>query len=89
MTGPTRDLIGYLLADAARIQVSDARHHNLRRDRAGGRRHEPIYAPIDAERVVDLARTATLDTWFEPCAGIRARFWDAGHILGAASSERQ
>ena len=87
MTAPTRDLIGYLLADAARIQVSDARHHNLRRDRADGRAHEPLYTPIDAERAVDLARTADLDDWFEPCPDVRARFWDAGHILGAASVE--
>ncbi|QEH81844.1 MBL fold metallo-hydrolase [Sphingomonas sp. C8-2] len=87
MTGPTRDLIAYLLADAARIQVSDARHHNLRRDRADGRRHEPLYTPIDAERAVDLARTAELGRWFEPCAHVRARFWDAGHILGAVSIE--
>ena len=87
LTAPTRDLMGYLLADAARIQVSDARHHNLRRDRADGRRHDPLYTPIDAERVVELARTAALESWFEPCAGVRARFWDAGHILGAASIE--
>lgn len=87
MTTPTRDLIGYLLADAARIQVSDARHHNLRRDRADGRRHDPLYTPIDAERAMDLVRTAGLEQWFEPCAGVRARFWDAGHILGAASIE--
>lgn len=87
MTLPTRDLIAYLLADAARIQVGDARHHNLRRDRADGRRHEPLYAPIDAERSVDLARLAELNQWFEPCPGVRARFWDAGHILGAASVE--
>jgi metallo-beta-lactamase family protein len=87
MTAPTRDLISHLLADAARIQVSDARHHNLRRDRADARRHQPLYTPIDAERAVDLARTVDLETWFEPCAGARARLWDAGHILGAASVE--
>ncbi|ARR53330.1 MBL fold metallo-hydrolase [Rhizorhabdus wittichii DC-6] len=87
MTAPTRDLIAYLLADAARIQVSDARHHNLRRDRVDSRRHDPLYTPIDAERACDLARTADLDSWFEPCDGVRARFWDAGHILGAASIE--
>ena len=28
-----------------------------------------------------------LDTWFSPVAGVRARFWNAGHILGAASIE--
>lgn len=87
MTTPTRDLIAFLLADAARIQLSDARHHNQRRDRADGRKHEPLYTPIDAERAVDLARTADLDTWIEVCPDVRARFWDAGHILGAASVE--
>ncbi|MES2496409.1 MAG: MBL fold metallo-hydrolase [Pseudomonadota bacterium] len=87
MTTPTRDLIAYLLADAARIQVSDARHHNMRRDRADGVDHSPLYTPVDAEQAVALARVADLDQWFEPARGLRARFWDAGHILGAASVE--
>jgi metallo-beta-lactamase family protein len=32
-------------------------------------------------------RAVALDEWFEPAPGFRARLWNAGHILGAASLE--
>ena len=28
-----------------------------------------------------------MKTWFEPKPGVRARFWNAGHLLGSASIE--
>ncbi|SDD12472.1 metallo-beta-lactamase family protein [Sphingomonas sp. YR710] len=86
-TAPTRDLIGYMLADSAHIQESDALHHNKRRDRADEAEREPLYTVADAEAAVALVQTVALDTWFDPAPGIRARLWNAGHILGSASIE--
>src|SRR5690606_29696666 len=48
---------------------------------------EPIYTEADAE--ASLARLAAVayERWVECGSGVRARFWNAGHILGAASIE--
>jgi metallo-beta-lactamase family protein len=35
----------------------------------------------------ERCRPITLQTWLEPAPGFRARLWNAGHILGAASVE--
>lgn len=86
-TPATADLLEYMLADAGRIQESEADRRNRRRDRAGENRFAPIYTEEDALRAWRLSRPAPLCDWFEPCPGFRARFWNAGHILGAASVE--
>ncbi len=86
-TAPTRDLLAYMLPDAARIQMSEAERRNRRADRAGEPTHTPLYTEADAELAVNLAQTVELGAWFEPVPGLRARFWNAGHILGSGSVE--
>ncbi len=86
-TAPTRDLLEHMLADAGRIQESDTKRRNRRRDRAGDEPFEPIYTEADAETAWQLCRSTALEQWFEPAPGFRARLWNAGHILGAASVE--
>jgi metallo-beta-lactamase family protein len=86
-TAPTRDLLGYMLPDAGRIQESEANRRNRRPDRAGERAITPLYTAMDAERAVQQAWPVDLETWFEPVPGVRARLWNAGHILGSASVE--
>jgi metallo-beta-lactamase family protein len=76
-----------MLADAGRIQESEARRRNRRKDRADQPEIEPIYDEQDALAAWRQARPVELEHWFEPVAGIRARLWNAGHILGAASVE--
>jgi len=36
---------------------------------------------------VGQVKIVDYDSWFYPCNGVRARFWNAGHILGSASIE--
>lgn len=86
-TRPTSDLLEYMLADAGRIQESEAERHNRRRDRAGEAQFSPLYTEDDALRAWRMTRPIDLCEWFEPVAGFRARLWNAGHILGAASVE--
>jgi len=86
-TPATSDLLEYMLADAGRIQESEADRRNRRRDRAGEGRFEPLYTEEDALDAWRLCRQVPLCDWFDPAPGFRARFWNAGHILGAASVE--
>ena len=86
-TQETADLLEFMLADAGRIQESEAEHRNRRRDRAGDKAVEPLYTEADALAAWRMARPVPLEQWFEPAPGFRARLWNAGHILGAASVE--
>lgn len=86
-TRPTAELLEYMLADAGRIQESDAARRNRRRDRAGEEPFEPLYTEADALAAWGLCRPIDLENGFEPAPGFRAKLWNAGHILGSASVE--
>ncbi len=47
-TQGTADLLEFMLADAGRIQESEASRRNHRRDRAGETAFEPLYTEADA-----------------------------------------
>lgn len=86
-TEPTAALLEYMLADAGRIQESDAARRNRRKDRADLPDIAPIYTEQDAVAAWKQTRKVALEEWFEPTPGFRARLWNAGHILGSASVE--
>lgn len=86
-TAGTADLLAVMLPDAARIQEQDAVRRNRRADRADEPPVEPLYTSADAETAIGFACTTPLEVEFEPAPGFKARFWNAGHILGAASIE--
>lgn len=82
-TSATRDLCAIMLADSANIQVKDAEFLSRRQ-----REHfEPLYEPDDVTRTLKLMEGHPYDRWFDVTTGVRARFHDAGHILGSASVE--
>jgi len=80
-TKATADLCAIMLADSAHIQESDfdflSRH--------GREVNPPLYTVRDAARTEELMVRHAYDEWFEVCNGVRARYVDAGHILGSAS----
>lgn len=86
-TEGTADLLEFMLADAGRIQESEADRRNRRRDRAGEEAFVPLYTEEDAMKAWRRCRPVDLKTWFEPAPGICTRLWNAGHILGSASVE--
>jgi metallo-beta-lactamase family protein len=86
-TAGTRDLLTYMLPDSGYIQETEVEQLNRRRRQRGEPEIQPIYSRADAERCLDRIDPAPLDTWVPVAPDIRARFWNAGHILGASSIE--
>ncbi len=86
-TEPTADLLNFMLRDSAFIQESNTERANRKRQRRGESLLEPLYEIADADATLKLIRSVDYEKWFEPKPGVRARFWNAGHLLGSASAE--
>jgi metallo-beta-lactamase family protein len=86
-TPATRDLLTYLLPDSGFIQEMEVDRLNRRRTRRGEAAVTPIYTRADAEATLPAIDGVEYGRWVAPMAGLRARFWPAGHILGSASIE--
>ena len=86
-TPATRDLCALLLADSAHIQLEDARYINKKRAKAGEPPIEPLYDEDDAAETLQLFRTVAHGKDFYIIKRLRARFREAGHMLGSGSVE--
>jgi metallo-beta-lactamase family protein len=86
-TRGTIDLCTYLLPDAGSIQESEVVALNRRNGPRGRAEVSPIYTKVDAIASLDAFRPVEYETWFEAMPGVRARYWNAGHLLGSASIE--
>lgn len=86
-TEGTRDLLSYMLPDSGYIHEREVEHLNRRNSQRGKAVVEPIYTKLDGERSLEHFRTVAYEQWLKPATGVRARYWNAGHILGAASIE--
>jgi metallo-beta-lactamase family protein len=86
-TSPTIDLCGVMLPDSAFIQEQDAKFQNERNRKRGRSEEEPLYTMEDATAVLEHFSAVPYESWMEPAPGIRARWWNAGHLLGSASIE--
>jgi metallo-beta-lactamase family protein len=79
----TRQLCDVMLLDSARIQEKDFEHLT--------KHGEPVFDPIYDEDDVRAAMARFVPqrygAWFDVLPNIRARFLDAGHILGSAVTE--
>jgi metallo-beta-lactamase family protein len=82
-TPPTRDLIGLMLADSARIQEEDAVQANVARQ-ADEPCIEPLYTRQDVRRTVELCVPVPFDEPRTLNDFMQFRLLDAGHILGSA-----
>ncbi|WP_299393766.1 MBL fold metallo-hydrolase [Pelagibius sp.] len=81
------ELLGFMLPDSAHIQETEVERLNRRNARRGRPAVTPIYGRGDVETTLQAFSVVDYETWREVGAGVRARFWNAGHILGAASIE--
>ncbi|NJO38757.1 MAG: MBL fold metallo-hydrolase, partial [Rhizobiales bacterium] len=86
-TAPTADLAAFMLPDSGYIQESEVERLNRKNRRRGQPEVLPIYTQRDAEACLRQFDDVAMERWFEPMPGIRARYWNAGHILGSASIE--
>jgi metallo-beta-lactamase family protein len=82
-TPATRDLLGVMLLDSARLQEEEAEYANRKRVS----RHQPalpLYSQEDVRRCLALLQAVSYGVQFEPVPAIPFRFARAGHILGSA-----
>ncbi len=77
----TAELSKLLLLDSAHIQDQDAYFWNKRHP---GKAILPMYNNDDVEATVALLRPTVMGDEFEPIKGVKAKFFEAGHILGSA-----
>jgi len=85
-TAGTRDLLSYMLPDSAYIQEMEVDRLNRRNRQRGKPTVEAIYSHADVAQCLGQIQTVEYDAWLD-FGDIRVRFWNAGHILGAASIE--
>lgn len=84
-TEPTIALASLILRDSAHLQLIDAERANRKRQKAGEPLLEPIYT---AEHVAEVLEMCVGVPYEEPviiAPGVRARWVEAGHMLGSAS----
>jgi metallo-beta-lactamase family protein len=86
-TPGTSDLLSYVLPDSGHIQEMEVEHLNWRNARRGRLQISPIYTREDALASLRFIKPVSYCQWFDVAANVRARYWDAGHILGSASIE--
>ena len=85
-TRATQELAGILLMDAAKLQEEDAAYANRKRYS----RHQPalpLFTTHDVRAALRQFRGLDYHEWLDVGEGVRARFSNAGHILGSAFIE--
>lgn len=86
-TRGTIDLCSYMLPDAGSIQESEVAALNRRNAARGRGEVIPIYTQADAIAALRSFSPVEYEKWVDVIPGVRARYWNAGHLLGSASIE--
>lgn len=84
-TPATKDIAAVLLEDSARIQESDIKYSNRRRQAEGAPLLRPLYTIEDAKSCMSNFQTVEYGQWFGIMDGVEVLFTDAGHIMGSAA----
>jgi len=84
-TPATAEVTGLILRDSAKVQSYDIARTNRKRERAGLPPISPMYGAEDVERLVSLVREVPYNEPMPVAQGMKAKFVEAGHILGSAS----
>jgi len=85
-TSATRELAGTLLFDSARIQENDLKFVNKLRRASNEPEFNLLYAQEDVVKTLRTFRIKEYEESFEPVPGLTVTFYDAGHMLGSAST---
>ncbi len=86
-TRGTIDLCSWMLPDAGSIQEAEVAALNRRNAARGRSEVTPIYTQADAVASMQSFQAVEYETWIDAIPGVRARYWNAGHLLGSASIE--
>ncbi len=86
-TSATADIARLIMLDSAKLQQADYEH--LERHLEGDQKlFPPLYTVEDVEKTAELFKEVPYcrdhTGWTELAAGVRFKFYDAGHILGSA-----
>ena len=84
-TPATQDLSTIMLKDSGFIQEKDVEFINKQKAKHHEEPIEPLYTVDDAEKVSELFRSIPYEKEFPVLKNLKAKFSDAGHILGSAS----
>jgi len=86
-TPATREISSLILMDSAYLQAKDAEFVKKKRARGQDTDEpvpvEPLYDADDVLRSLDYVMTVSYHRTFKVAGGVRATFYDAGHILGS------
>ncbi len=86
-TKATVDLCSIMLADSGYIQEQEADWKSRKRKREGKKLIEPLYTAQDAVNSLELFEKVHYKNIYQIDENIKARFTDAGHMLGSAIVE--
>ena len=86
-TRGTIDLCSWMLPDAGNIQEQEVLALNRRNTARGRDEVIPIYTQADAIAALHSFQPVSYESWIDVIPGVRARYWNAGHLLGSASIE--
>jgi len=84
-TPATVEVTGLILRDSAKVQAQDNARTNRKRERAGLKPISPLYGAEEVEGLIRLFKEVPYNKPVPVAPGIRAKFVEAGHILGSAS----
>lgn len=87
MTAATADLLRIMLEDSARLASADAERETRARQRRGEGKVEPLFLLRDVIDTIKQVRPLHYGERREILPGLKLRFEDAGHIIGAAIVE--
>lgn len=83
-TYATMDLAEVMLQDSGYIQEKDEEYFKKHCPKTMVSCDGPLYKQQDAIDCMEVFSGKNYNKWFEVCEGVRAKFLDAGHVLGAA-----
>ncbi len=83
-TPATRDLCALMLADSAHIQEEDAEYMNKKLRKKNQPLIEPLYVYENVLSAMGMMQTISYNRDFHVLPGVKARFIEAGHMLGSA-----
>ena len=83
----TCDLCSIMLPDSGHIQEAESEWKNKKRKRKGEKEIPPLYTQEDAEKSLEIFSPVNYDEIIDIDENIKARFNDAGHMLGSSIIE--
>ncbi|MBU0766177.1 MBL fold metallo-hydrolase [Patescibacteria group bacterium] len=83
-TYATKDLAEVMLMDSGYIHEKDEEYFCKHLAKSKMECEGPLYTQQDAIDCKEVFQGQNYESWFDVCEGIKARFIEAGHIIGAA-----